>query len=110
MARLREERKRRKAAQEEELEKLRQAAWVQELEYTRKQEKKRAAAEKAEREKRAAAVKLQKDLLEAAYDGEEEDLRRLLQSACASHFASLSSSALEVTACTECFARERISE
>lgn len=47
------------------------------------QEKKRAAVDRAERERRAAAAKLLKDLLEAAYDGEEELLRSLLLSGCA---------------------------
>ena len=48
------------------------------MEYDRKQEAKRIKAVQEERKKKAAEAKLRKDMLEAAFDGEVDDLKRLM--------------------------------
>jgi len=67
-----------KEARDKELEELRQAAYLQEVAYERKQAAKRAKEEREKREQKAREAKLRKEMLEAAFDGEDEDLVRLL--------------------------------
>ncbi|PNW82433.1 hypothetical protein CHLRE_06g278700v5 [Chlamydomonas reinhardtii] len=70
----------RKAEQElklaEELEALRKAAWAAQLEFERKQEAKRHAAREEEARRKKEEAALRKKLLEAAYDGEDEEVRK----------------------------------
>ena len=49
---------------------MRQAAWVAQVEYERKEEAKRQKAAEDERKKKAADEKMRKEMLEAAFDGE----------------------------------------
>lgn len=67
-----------KKAYDEELSKMRQAAWLIEVELERKEEAKRRKAAETERDRKAAESKLRKDMLEAAFDGEVEELRVLV--------------------------------
>lgn len=67
-----------KKAYEEELSKMRQAAWMFEVELERKKEARRRKAAETEREIKAAESKLRKDMLEAAFDGEVDELRALV--------------------------------
>lgn len=67
-----------KKAYDDEMAKLRQAAFLMEVELERKEEAKRRKAAEAERKKKAAETKLRKDMLEAAFDGELDDLKALV--------------------------------
>lgn len=58
----------------EELEALRKAAWAAQLEFERKQEAKRHAAREEEARRKKEEAALRKKLLEAAYDGEDEEV------------------------------------
>ncbi|KAG2447689.1 hypothetical protein HYH02_007149 [Chlamydomonas schloesseri] len=60
----------------EELEALRKAAWAAQLEYERKQEAKRRAAREEEARRKKEEAALRKKLLEAAYDGEDDEVRK----------------------------------
>ena len=64
-----------------EMEELRKAAWSAQLDYDRKQEEKqrKIAQEEAKRKKEEAS--LTKALLEAAFDGEDEEIDNLLSKA-----------------------------
>ncbi|KAG2430274.1 hypothetical protein HXX76_010369 [Chlamydomonas incerta] len=70
----------RKAEQEqklaEELEALRKAAWAAQLEFERKQEAKRRAMREEEARRKKEEAALRKKLLEAAYDGEDDEVRK----------------------------------
>ena len=68
-----------KAALEKEMEELRQKAWYAQLEYDRKQEAKARKKAEEERKKRKEEERLRKLLLEAAFDGEIEDVMSLLE-------------------------------
>lgn len=72
------ERERKRA---EEMEELRQKAWLAEVEFERKQEaKKRKIAEEEARQRKETA-RITKALLEAAFDGELDVLRKLFKEA-----------------------------
>ena len=73
------EQKAKKAQMEEEMEMLRRQAYQAEVEYERKQAAKRRQAQMEEAKRRKAEAKMRKDLLEAAYDGENEDLEELME-------------------------------
>ena len=68
-----------KKAYDDEMAKLRQAAFLMEVELERKEEAKRRKAAEAERKKKAAEAKLRKDMLEAAFDGELDDLKAFVE-------------------------------
>ncbi|CAG9464649.1 unnamed protein product [Pedinophyceae sp. YPF-701] len=75
---LADERKR-KAAMEVEIEELRQKAWLIELEYNRKKEKERAKKAAEEARRKREAKRITEGLLDAAFDGEVEELEKLLR-------------------------------
>ena len=67
-----------KKVYDEEMSKLRQEAWIFQVALERKEEAKRRKAAEAERNRKAAESKLRKDMLEAAFDGELEELKNLV--------------------------------
>lgn len=76
-----EQKKNEKATMEKEIEELRRKAWLQEVEYERKQQDKRRKEMQEEARRRKEEAKLKRDLLEAAYDGEDGDLKELFEKA-----------------------------
>ena len=76
-----EKKKSDKAAMKKEIEDLRRKAWLQEVEYERKQQDKRRREVQEEARRRKEEAKLKRDLLEAAYDGEDGDVEELLSRA-----------------------------
>ncbi|GLC46364.1 IQ motif and ankyrin repeat domain-containing protein 1 [Pleodorina starrii] len=58
-----------------EMEQLRRAAWQAQVEYERKQEAKRRQQREEEAKRKKEEAALRKSLLEAAYDGEDEQVR-----------------------------------
>ena len=67
-----------KKAYDEEMNKMRQAAFLMEVEFERKEEAKRRKAAEIERKRKATEAKLLKDMLEASFDGEVDDLKALV--------------------------------
>ncbi|GMH40537.1 hypothetical protein BSKO_08441 [Bryopsis sp. KO-2023] len=63
---------------DEEMEELRKAAWLAQVEFDRKQEAKKRKEAQEQAKKRKHEAKVQKDLLEAAFDGEDEDIQKLI--------------------------------
>ena len=67
-----------KKAYDEEMNKMRQAAFLMEVELERKEEAKRRKVAEIERKRKATEAKLLKDMLEASFDGEVDDLKALV--------------------------------
>ncbi|KAK3259728.1 hypothetical protein CYMTET_31288 [Cymbomonas tetramitiformis] len=67
-----------KIAMEKEMEELRANAYRAEVEYERKQQAKQRKKDQEERARIAAEKKLRKELLEACFDDEEDDVIKLL--------------------------------
>jgi len=63
---------------DEEMDKLRQAAYIAEVEYNRKQDAKRLKKDREERERKLKEAKIRKELLEACFDDEMEDVVKIL--------------------------------
>ena len=69
------------AQAEAEMEALRKAAWQAQVDYERKQEAKRRKKAEEEARKKKEVAALTKAMLEAAFDGEDDELVKLLAKA-----------------------------